>query len=400
MCKTLNKQFLLEHLDCLSEIKNIFIERPHLFSDTSIYIANHDYNEIKNIIYAIEKVVLSLEFKNKILSKDTSNIVKDFGTHGVFMGYDFHLTKEGPKLIEINTNAGGAYLNFLLTKAQKLCFEKVKLTFETENLEDKFFNIFLEEWKIQRNNQDLKVIAIVDDNPESQFLYPEFLLFSELFKKKGITSYILDPTFLELRDDSLWYQNHKIDLIYNRLTDFYLENEKYKNIKTAYLSNKVVLTPNPFHYAIFANKENLEYLSSQDFLESLKVEKTIQEILLKSIPHTFRVTQENKDELWLNRKNYFFKPVTGFGSKAAYRGDKITLRVWDSIINSSYVAQEFIPPNFRFIEKDGKEESLKFDVRAYTYNGEILLLASRLYMGQTTNFRTQGGGFAPVFLVG
>jgi hypothetical protein len=26
---------------------------------------------------------------------------------GVFMGYDFHLTESGPKLIEINTNAGG-----------------------------------------------------------------------------------------------------------------------------------------------------------------------------------------------------------------------------------------------------------------------------------------------------
>ena len=28
---------------------------------------------------------------------------------GVFMGYDFHLTESGPKLIEINTNAGGGH---------------------------------------------------------------------------------------------------------------------------------------------------------------------------------------------------------------------------------------------------------------------------------------------------
>ena len=27
---------------------------------------------------------------------------------GVFMGYDFHVTRSGPRLIEINTNAGGA----------------------------------------------------------------------------------------------------------------------------------------------------------------------------------------------------------------------------------------------------------------------------------------------------
>ena len=39
------------------------------------------------------------------------------GNFGVFMGYDFHLTPAGPRLIEINTNAGGALLNGLHTAA-------------------------------------------------------------------------------------------------------------------------------------------------------------------------------------------------------------------------------------------------------------------------------------------
>ena len=30
------------------------------------------------------------------------------------------------------------------------------------------------------------------------------------------------------------------------------------------------------------------------------------------------------------------------------------------------------------------------------YRGEALLYAARMYQGQTTNFRTPGGGFAPV----
>src|SRR3546814_5514999 len=37
-------------------------------------------------------------------------------------------------------------------------------------------------------------------------------------------------------------------------------------------------------------------------------------------------------------------------------------------------------------------------VRLYTYCGELRLVASRLYQGQTTNMRTPGGGFAPVLL--
>ena len=40
---------------------------------------------------------------------------------------------------------------------------------------------------------------------------------------------------------------------------------------------------------------------------------------------------------------------------------------------------------------------LKVDLRNYVYDGEVLLIAARLYQGQTTNFRTPGGGFAPVF---
>ena len=39
------------------------------------------------------------------------------------------------------------------------------------------------------------------------------------------------------------------------------------------------------------------------------------------------------------------------------------------------------------------------DVRVYTYKGAPLLCAARVYQGQTTNFRTPGGGFAPVFIV-
>jgi hypothetical protein len=51
------------------------------------------------------------------------------------------------------------------------------------------------------------------------------------------------------------------------------------------------------------------------------------------------------------------------------------------------------------IEIDGNKEARKADIRLYTYDGNILLTAARLYQGQTTNFRTPGGGFAPIFSV-
>jgi hypothetical protein len=99
------------------------------------------------------------------------------------------------------------------------------------------------------------------------------------------------------------------------------------------------------------------------------------------------------EALWSERRRLFFKPATGYGSKAAYRGDKLTRRVWSEILAGEYVAQALVEPGRRRV---GSDVVLKVDVRNYVYDGKVQLLAARLYQGQTTNFRTAGGGFAPV----
>jgi hypothetical protein len=105
------------------------------------------------------------------------------------------------------------------------------------------------------------------------------------------------------------------------------------------------------------------------------------------------VSASDSDRLWAARRGLFFKPATGYGSRAAYRGDKLTRRVWTKILGGQYVAQELVPPGERRI---GPESSMKTDVRNYVYAGQVHLLAARIYQGQTTNLRTAGGGFAPV----
>jgi uncharacterized circularly permuted ATP-grasp superfamily protein len=114
------------------------------------------------------------------------------------------------------------------------------------------------------------------------------------------------------------------------------------------------------------------------------------------VPHTELVKIDHADELWANRRHLFFKPVAGYGSKATYRGDKLTKKVWAEILEGDFVAQELVVPSYRLISIDHVLTELKFDVRAYAYAGEIQLMAARMYSGQTTNFRTPGGGFAPL----
>ncbi|MGH8498047.1 MAG: hypothetical protein ACRERV_04455, partial [Methylococcales bacterium] len=109
------------------------------------------------------------------------------------------------------------------------------------------------------------------------------------------------------------------------------------------------------------------------------------------------VNAENAERLWRERRQLFFKPTAGFGSRAAYRGDKITQRVWQEILAGNYVAQTLVTPGARVISEDSPTQALKFDLRDYVYDGDVQWIAARLYQGQTTNFRTPGGGFAPVY---
>jgi hypothetical protein len=114
------------------------------------------------------------------------------------------------------------------------------------------------------------------------------------------------------------------------------------------------------------------------------------------------VRNEDGEQWWAERKQWFFKPATGYGSKGAYRGDKVTRRVFNEILQGDYVAQKVVMPGERMVcpEQRDYPVSLKADVRCFVYAGEVQLMAARLFQGQTTNFRTQGGGFAQIRVVG
>ena len=195
----------------------------------------------------------------------------------------------------------------------------------------------------------------------------------------------------------MWHVSQPIDFVYNRLTDFALEQPAQAALKFAYLGGEVVVSPHPRAHALYADKRNLTLLCDETFLRSSGAADDAISTLLAAIPRTEIMTAGNKDELWAKRRELFFKPAAGYGSKAAYRGDKLTKRVWEEMATRPYVAQALVAPSERHVAGIHGATALKADVRNYSYRGAVKIVAARLYQGQTTNFRTQGGGFAPVF---
>lgn len=383
----LNGAALQQTLQRQGEIwyERVMTSCPHLFADVAVFVSPAELQQMSGVISAVERVVK--------MGKGEGGRGKG-EAKGVFYGYDFHLNSDGAHLIEINTNAGGAFLNALLLDSQRDMDLPGDAMAEAD-LDKVFTDMFRREWQLARGDVPLTCIAIVDEQPEQQYLYPEFLLAQRLFERAGIKACIVDPAALNACDDGLYLGEQKIDLVYNRLTDFALE--KYPDLLNAHLAGSVVLTPDPEHYARYADKRNLARLTDAGELRELNVSEADIAALQVGIPHTFVVQPDFEIALWDNRKQLFFKPYYGYGSKGAYRGEKLTRRVFGEILQSGYVAQQMAVPGERCVS-DGI--SLKYDVRCYVYDGKIQLVAARLYQGQTTNFRTPGGGFAQIRLLG
>ncbi|MDP3607282.1 MAG: hypothetical protein Q8R59_16240, partial [Polaromonas sp.] len=330
----------------------------------------------------------------------------DFGPAGVFMGYDFHLGDNGPRLIEINTNAGGALLNAALARAHRDCCEPMQglmdASSDLTHINQAFVDMFRAEWQAQRGTQPLRTVLITDDAPEAQYLAPEFALARQLFIAHGITAAVGDARELVWKDGALWHPalpGVAVDLVYNRLTDFSLSEPSHVALRSAYVAGAAVVTPHPRAHALFADKRKLITLGDDALLGSWGVSAEDRRTLQAVVPHTELVTADHADDLWARRRQLFFKPVAGYGAKAAYRGDKLTRGVWADIIAGGFIAQALVPPSERLVNVDGVPTKLKLDIRAYTFRGQVQLLAARTYTGQTTNFRTAGGGFSPVVVL-
>lgn len=348
-------------------------EHPQFFAQSNIELpqsARQAMIDFVESFYSFKKTPLFLE-KIGILhhGQDSPNLKTD----GVLMGFDFHLNADSePQLIEINTNAGGAFLNVALL------FKNGKNE-EAKRFKKNLIAMFLKEWQLfSEDCKTLENVAIVDELPQSQFLYPEFTIARNLFEEMGIACEIAAPSDFEIQNNALILNGKKIDLVYNRLTDFYLNDSKNAVLKRAFAENLACISPNPAHYALVAKKNNLMILRS---FENFK----------KMIP---AVQVLDSEDFWNQRKSLFFKPVEGFGSRAVYRGDKITKKVFAEILNKHYLAQTLVPPSLHKIMVNGQEVLMKADIRAFVYQNKVLHFAARLYVGQTTNFRTPGGGFA------
>ena len=385
---------LNRHCACESTPSNSAFD---VYSHRPVFVASEHVRAMRELIGAVHAVSGLPGWQHSVLCAAPESARIQTSAKGVFDGFDFHITADGPRLIEINTNAGGAMINATASWRHPACCidnPGIRAAPSRAELEAQFIAMFQAEWQRHAGSRPWRSLAIVDDQPEQQFLYREFQAFAELFARQGIDAFVADAAELEHVDGQLRWRGKTIDLVYNRLTDFYLELPSHAALLRAWQTQSAVITPHPRAHALLASKRNLALLTDRAFLQSIGAAEADIAILQTGIPRT-RCIEGHEDDWWRERKQWFFKPEAGYGGRGAYRGDKITRRAFAEVMRGGYVAQQLALPGERMagIHAAGP---FKVDLRLYAHDGQVQFMAARLYQGQTTNFRTPGGGFAPV----
>ncbi len=373
------------------------------YASTVVAMERADFEVICRTVAALFRIAHEPAYQAQVDAGADAVARHRIANTAVFMGYDFHLTPDGPRLIEINTNAGGALLNGLHTaslcdavKLACLCSELVPV----ETMRARIVATFEAELRAARSSASLRLVAIADDRPEEQFLRPEFELFRQLFALSDIEAQVCDVRDLSYDGADLTLGGRRLDLVYLRDTDWRFEHERSRALRAAYLADAVVVTPSPREHHLLANKQRLTLFSSADVLQEIGATNDEIALLTAVIPETRLLDAMGLEDAWRTRREWVFKPAAAYASHAVYRGDKISRRKLEEIAQlGGFVAQRRVEPGEVAVVTGDGPRSMKFDVRAYAYRDEVLLLGARAYQGQVTNLRTPGGGFSAICVV-
>jgi hypothetical protein len=310
------------------------------------------------------------------------------------MAYDFHTNEAGDcSLVEINTNAAG----YLLASLMEMTHRGVEPAdyAPLKSLQESFVS----ELQLAGKPTAGARVAITDEDIPQQKMYGEFLMYRDWFRQSGWPAEFCEASDFRMAGDELQTAaDQGVDLVYNRLTDFYLEQPAHAALREGFTRGLACITPNPREYWLLADKQRLIQMTEPGFLESAGASaEEIEAIRAVLIPTFEKSAFASTDEIWHQRKRLFFKPKRSHGGKSVYRGESVSRKVFERLIQEDILIQHFTPA--QKVPTDDPRSVLnnwKFDLRFYVYADKIQLCAARIYQGQVTNFSSPLGGFTTV----
>lgn len=300
----------------------------------------------------------------------------------LLLSYDVHPTPQGPVLIEVNTNAGGVLTAMQAAREVNECCA----AWEREQLETRLLALFRRDL-LGHNPQRAGVVAIVDDDLSAQPLLAEMQALAGLMRPFAQDVRVVDAAELAFSSGRLRHGATPIDRVYWRSTDFLLTEPRHDAIRRAVVEGAITLAPSPEAYRAIADKRR--------FVEWSKTPELARDVangLSFRIAETVPMSTRPSEAWYAERKEWVFKPVSGYASRGVYVGKKVSRRKLAELPAADYLAQRYAP--HPVIDRNGGE--WKYDVRFFADRGQIIGAAARVFQGQVVGMRTPGSGFAPI----
>jgi hypothetical protein len=330
---------------------------------------------------------------------------------------DAFLTPEGPRFIEINSDApaGFGYSDRMaelvgeLPAFQRFAHERrVSYTRSDDALVGAVASVFRD-----RGGRGSPVVAVVDwaevkTRPDQEIL-------RDAFRVRGFECFLADPREVEVVSGRLRAAGRTIDVVYRRavLSEMVQREGEVRPFLEAYRAGAAVFV-NSLRCRLSEDKAFLALLTDESFANLLGDDERA--FVARAVPWTRRVeerkTRKNGKDIDLvpfllkERRSLVLKPAHGYGGDSVHVGSETTEGGWESAVRTAltgpWVVQErvVIPeePFPVFVDGDLHFEPFKVNANPFYVAGARAGAVTRASRSAVINV-SAGGGSVPTFVV-
>ena len=273
------------------------------------------------------------------------------------------------------------------------------------NLRKSTLDILLKCYKDFGGKKDKPNIAIVDFSELATMA--EFRSLKNYFSNKGYPTEICDIRNLKLRNNELYHNSFKIDLVYRRAVtdDMFPRRNEIKEFLKGYKEHAACVV-GPLRSHIAHTKLLLTFLTSTTAEKYFSEEEI--KFINNHIPWTRPLSNDSAliNKIISNKDNYFLKPHNANSGKGVYAGEELDTESFKKVIRQildnkkpRYLVQEKIQiPTDYFVTNDKKTlRKYKINIASYVFENKLLGFFTRVSTNSVIN--TDRGALAlPIFL--
>jgi len=362
------------------------------FSTTPLFLNATLYQNIKQASLIVLQTLN--QCKNNIQSSNTHLKKIQITEDDMYGCIDYHVQSEQFKIIEINTFPPGlaSFIELMEENYNKLVL-KSKGICTSKGFQEKTINHL-------SDNHTKKNILLCDYDIENEYSLNEYKYIKKILNKDNINVDLMSAEKIKLNQTGQIRGYENIDRIYNRLilSSWLKHIDELSNYTKYYNNNPEQFYINPFTWKL-AHKDYINTIKSH----AIQIDKkSVQNIFLKTNKISDYNNFESFKKDYPTRSKVIIKPIDNFGSKGVLLkpSNKTIIEYIDSSESKNLIVQElFKASKIKYLQQNGDMRDMKYDLRVVFMKQEIIGMYARIYEGGITNFSSDDGGFAPVFVI-